>query len=113
MAVVGYAARVNPAAFGLSVTAFVRVGLRQQTEAAVATFEQAVLRLDAVQDCFMLAGDGDYLLRVVAADLADYEGFLRQGLHQIGGIASILTSFSIGSVKESPIYRASAHACPS
>lgn len=100
----GYAAEVDPAAYGLGVTGFVRVQLREQNERTVRAFEEAIRRLDYVQDCYMTAGDGDYLLRVVAVDLADYENFLRTKMHKIPGISSLSTSFTIGNVKVHSVF---------
>jgi len=105
-AIRGYTAQADPTTYGLSVTAFVRVSLREQNERTVTAFEAAIRRLDAVQDCYMLAGEGDYLLRVVAVDLRDYERFLRTELHLTPGIASISTNFCIGDVKTTPIFPA-------
>jgi len=57
-----------------------------------------------VLECFVMTGTSDYLLRVVVADLADYEGFVRRRLHPIGGIASIDSSFVYGVVKQTNVF---------
>lgn len=51
-----------------------------------------------------MAGASDYLLRVVVADLADYERFVRKRLHSIGCIGSIDSSFAYGVVKKTGIF---------
>ena len=50
-------------------------------------------------DCHVMTGQWDYLLRVMVADLRDYERFVRNELQRIGGIGSIDTSFAYGTVK--------------
>jgi DNA-binding Lrp family transcriptional regulator len=102
-AIRGYAAHVDEAAYGLPVTVFVRVSLARHTEEAVQQFEAAVARVDQVLECFVMTGVQDYLLRVVVADLPDYERFVRRRLHTIGGIASIDTSFVYGVVKRTSV----------
>ncbi|WP_185804974.1 Lrp/AsnC family transcriptional regulator [Pontivivens nitratireducens] len=102
-AIRGYAALVDEAAYGLPVTVFVRVSLARHTEEAVQQFEAAVARVDQVLECFVMTGVQDYLLRVVVADLPDYERFVRRRLHTIGGIASIDTSFVYGVVKRTSV----------
>ena len=85
------------------MTVFVRVSLARHTEEAVQQFEAAVARVDQVLECYVMTGVQDYLLRVVVADLPDYERFVRRRLHTIGGIASIDTSFVYGVVKRTSV----------
>ncbi|WP_341213366.1 Lrp/AsnC family transcriptional regulator [uncultured Limimaricola sp.] len=100
----GYAAIVDETAYGLPITAFVRVRLERHSEAAVGVFERKVRDIDAILDCYMMTGDDDYLLRVLVSSLQDYEVFVRQQLHQIGGIAAIETSFAYGTVKRGTVF---------
>lgn len=95
----GYTAVVDEAAYGLPITAFVRIRLERHTQAAVETFERKVRDIDAIIDCYVMTGDADYLLRVLVESLQDYEAFVRSRLHMIEGIASIDTSFAYGTVK--------------
>lgn len=95
----GYAARVDAKAYGLAVTAFVNVRLERHDEETVNRFEGEVMRMDEVHDCHVMAGQADYQLRVVVADLERYEQFVRDRLQRIGGLASIDTRFAYGTVK--------------
>jgi Lrp/AsnC family leucine-responsive transcriptional regulator len=52
-------------------------------------------------ECYLMTGSRDYLLRVVAQDLAAYERFLKQTLTRIDGVASIESSFALAQVKYS------------
>jgi DNA-binding Lrp family transcriptional regulator len=100
----GYTADVDAEAYGLPVTVFVRVSLTGHTENTVQQFEVQVSRLDQVLECFVMTGTSDYLLRVVVADLADYESFVRKRLHPIGSICSIDSSFVYGVVKKTGVF---------
>ena len=95
----GYTAVVDEAAYGLPITAFVRIRLERHSQAAIAAFERKVRDIDAIIDCYVMTGDADYLLRVLVESLKDYENFVRTRLHMIEGIASIDTSFAYGTVK--------------
>lgn len=103
-AIMGYSASIDAKAYGLPVTVFVRVSLTGHTESLVQQFEQDIRRLDQVLECFVMTGTSDYLLRVVVADLADYERFVRQRLHPIGSISSIDSSFVYGVVKKTNVF---------
>ncbi|WIY24295.1 Lrp/AsnC family transcriptional regulator [Parasedimentitalea psychrophila] len=103
-AIKGFSVEVDAAAYGLPVTVFVRVTLEHHTEDCVQKFEQNIRQVDEVLECFVMTGMSDYLLRVVVADLADYENFVRKRLHPIGGIASIDTSFVYGVVKKTNVF---------
>jgi Lrp/AsnC family leucine-responsive transcriptional regulator len=105
-AICGYSVSVDARAYGLPVNVFVRVSLERHTEEAVQHFESRVKAIDEVLECYVMTGLSDYLLRVVVADLDDYEKFVRKRLHPIGGIGSIDTSFVYGTVKKTGVFPA-------
>ena len=95
----GYTAIVDEELFGYPVTAFVSVRLENQTDWTLKKFEEGISTLVEVVDCWLVTGNRDYLLRVVAENLKTYEKFMREDLTKIKGIASIETNFALGSVK--------------
>ena len=99
----GYTAVVDQKAWGLPVTVFIRITLERHSDEAVEAFERAITDMSQVMDCWMMTGRADYLLRVIAADLDDYERFVRRDLHRAPGIASIDTSFAYGRVKRAQV----------
>ena len=99
----GYTALVDQKAWGLPVTVFIRIKLERHGDEAVQAFEQAIIEMPQVMDCWLMTGRSDYLLRVIAADLDDYEQFFRRKLQRVPGIASIDTSFAYGSVKHAQV----------
>ncbi|MDA0676202.1 MAG: Lrp/AsnC family transcriptional regulator, partial [Proteobacteria bacterium] len=64
----GYHAEVDAKALGFSVTVFALVGLSSQAEADLEAFEERVSGWPEVRECHMLAGETDFLLKIVAAD---------------------------------------------
>jgi Lrp/AsnC family leucine-responsive transcriptional regulator len=97
----GYSAMLDQEKVGLPVSVFVSIKLERQQEDELARFEHAVKDCPEVLDCYLMTGPRDYLLRVVAHDLADYERFLKETLTRIGGIANIESSFALREVKHS------------
>ncbi len=99
----GYTALLDQKRVGFPVSVFVSIKLERQGEDQLARFETAVRRCPEVQECYLMTGPRDYLLRVVARDLADYERFVKETLTRIDGIANIESSFALGQVKHSNV----------
>lgn len=97
----GYATVIDQTKVGLPVSVFVSIKLERQREDAMQRFEVAIRRWPEVVECYLMTGTRDYLLRVVARDLADYERFLKQALTRLDGVASIESSFALAQVKHS------------
>jgi DNA-binding Lrp family transcriptional regulator len=98
--IVGYRATVEPASVGLPENVFVSVGLSRQDQADLDAFEEAVRRVPEVMDCYLMTGDFDYLLRVVAAGAADYERIHRQHLTRLPSVARVHSSFALRVVQD-------------
>lgn len=97
----GYMARVDQKAVGLPVSVFISIKLVRQKEEDLNRFARAISKWDEVLECYLMTGNRDYLLRVVAADLVSYEAFLKNKLTRLDGIASIESSFALSQVKYS------------
>lgn len=104
--IAGYTAIVDQQAYGLPLTVFIRITLERHDFATVTAFERRVKEIDEIMDCYLMTGQRDYLLRVVAASLEGYEQFVRKVIHNIPGIASMDTSFAYGVVKHARSYPA-------
>lgn len=97
----GYGAQIDQEKVGLPVSVFISIKLERQREEALKRFEGAIRKCPEVVECYLMTGSRDYLLRVVAKDLADYERFLKDTLTRIDGVASIESSFALDQVKHS------------
>ncbi len=100
----GYAAMVDQEAYGLPVTVFLRIRLDRHSQDSVQVFEARIQDINEVLECHLMAGDWDYLLRVIVASLADYESFMRRRIHKIPAIASVDSSFAFGVVKRTQAF---------
>ena len=101
--IAGYSATVDQKAVGLPVSVFISIKLERQRSHELDAFGAAISRWPEVMECYLMTGQFDFLLRVVCADLAAYEQFLRERLTQVEGVASIESSFSLGQVKYSRV----------
>jgi Lrp/AsnC family leucine-responsive transcriptional regulator len=99
----GYSATVDQNAVGLPVSVFISIKLERQRAEELDRFGDAIAGWPEVMECYLMTGQFDFLLRVVCADLAAYEHFLRQKLTQVAGVSSIESSFSLGQVKYSRV----------
>ena len=97
--ITGYRAMIDEVALGFGVSVFVSVRLDRQIDSALATFEATIRTLPEVVDCWLMTGNRDYLVRVVTADLAEFESFLVGRLTKIPGVASIESSLPLRRVK--------------
>ena len=94
----GYATLVDQQAVNLPVNVFIQVTLEKQIEPALELFERQIREWPEVMECYLMTGDADYHLRVVTADLAQYERFLMDKLTRLDGVASIKSAFSLKQV---------------
>ncbi len=96
----GYSAIVDEAALGRSISVFISVSLEGQNSGAIATFERAIQASPLIRSCHMMAGDVDYLLRVVVADIAELTTFLDAVLRPLPGLKKISSAFALKAVVE-------------
>src|ERR1700740_2723826 len=98
----GYHAELDPAALGYAVAVFAHVGLNSQAEADLSAFEALVKQWDEVRECHMLAGETDFLLRVVARDWDAYQRFVTERLTAAPTVATVKSALAIRSAKSLP-----------
>jgi Lrp/AsnC family leucine-responsive transcriptional regulator len=95
----GYTALLDPALLDLATSVFVRVWLVGQDDQTVQGFIDSILALPHVVECHMMAGDCDFLLRVVARDLDAYRRFQAEKLARIEGVRSLKTDIPLQRIK--------------
>ncbi len=96
----GYQARINRRALGLTMTVIVHVGLNSQNEDVLKAFEAAVARAPSVVSCHLMSGEDDYLITVMARDLADFERIHKEQLSRLPGVARLKSSFVLRDVTD-------------
>jgi len=96
----GYRALIDPVRTGQAHVAFVQVTLSDTRARALDAFNVAVRALPEVDECYMIAGGFDYLLKVRTSDISDYRRVLGEGISALPNVASTSTFVAMESVKE-------------
>ncbi len=100
--ILGYHAEVNPEAVGYKIIAFVQIKLDSNSDTELRAFETRVEHWPQVRECYMLAGDYDFLLRVVARSWEGYQQFLTSELTAAPHVAQIKSSVGVRRAKFIP-----------
>lgn len=95
----GYTATLDRRQIGLGVLAFIRVKIDSHSEAEAEEFSRDVLKLSEVVACYSIAGDADFLLQVVAADLDSYADFAMAVVRRLPRIKEMQTTFVLKEIK--------------
>lgn len=91
----GYHADLNAKLLGYDLVVFAMVGLHSQAESDLQAFEKLVGGWPMVRDAYMLNGEIDFILKVVARDLNHFQTFLTTHLTPAPNVANVKTSLSI------------------
>ena len=98
----GYHADLEPKMLGFNVTVFAQVGLSSQAEPDLEGFEAMVRSWPEVCERHMLAGETDFVLKVVAADWDAYQRFLTTRLTVAPNVSHVKSALSIRTSKSEP-----------
>ncbi len=98
----GYHAELNADKLGAGLLVFVQVSLDKTTPDIFSRFRAALTHLDPVQECHMVAGGFDYLLKLRFGDMSSYREFLGKELASLPGILQTHTYFVMEEVKNTP-----------
>jgi Lrp/AsnC family transcriptional regulator, leucine-responsive regulatory protein len=98
--ILGFKAVLDPVKLGLDHVAFTEVKLSDTREAALKEFNTAVRKIKEVEECHMIAGSFDYLLKVRTADIRKYRHVLGEKISALPHVASSSTFVAMQTVKE-------------
>lgn len=98
--ITGYHAELSAQKLGLAHIAFVEIRLTETSEMALKTFNEAVRKISEIEECHMIAGGFDYLVKVRTRDISDYRRVLSEAISGLPYLASTSTYVSMESVRE-------------
>ena len=98
----GYHADINAEKLGYGVAVFAQVGLSSQAETDLREFEELAASWPQVRECHMLAGETDFLLKIVAEDWDDYQRFLTTKLTAAKNVSHVKSALAIRTSKSLP-----------
>jgi len=99
--ITGYIATLNPQYLGAALLVFIEVTLSRGEADVFEQFNKAVLRAEAIQECHLVSGDFDYLLKARVADMSAYRKLLAETLLTLPSIKETRTYVVMEEVKVS------------
>ncbi len=94
-----YVALLNPSEVGIDVVAFVSITVGRDQYRHLKEFEKTIVAFPEVLECYLVTGDYDYMLKVVAPDLQTFSSFLTKKLMQAPGIIRVKSAVTLSEVK--------------
>ena len=96
----GFRAILDPGKLGLEHVAFVEVTLSDTRERALKAFNTAVMKVPEIEQCHMIAGSFDYLLKVRTADIQSFRRTLGESITMLPHVANTSSFVTMEAVKD-------------
>lgn len=100
--ILGYHAKLDSNILGYNVVVFAQVGLENQNDEELRKFEEWIQTLQMVRECYITAGESDFLLKVVAKDWDHYQKFLTTELTAVPNVKHVKSLMAVKSSKYAP-----------
>ena len=97
--ITGRVTLLDPARAGFGLTVFALISFKVVDEATMNAFEEAVQAIDRIVECYSVTGPRDFLMRIVAEDVTEYEQLLKKQIIHLPGVASVDTIMTLSRVK--------------
>lgn len=98
--ITGYRAVLNPIKLGLEHVAFVEVKLSDTRDKALTAFNEGAVKIKEIEQCHMIAGGFDYLLKVRTENIADYRHVMGEKISALPHVSHTSTFVAMEAVKE-------------
>jgi DNA-binding Lrp family transcriptional regulator len=85
----GYSANISADSIGFNAIVYAFVRLTENSNSNADTFENEVKKLTEIQECSVISGSHDYLLKIISRDLLSYESFIKQSIGSLRCVSSI------------------------
>lgn len=92
-------ALLNPRSLGLQIHVLLSVSMVEHSDKVRQAFEEHVLGLPEVMECFSVSGDRDYVLQIISKDMESYNEFLNTKILHHPSVRSASSSFALRRVK--------------
>jgi len=98
--ILGYHARINYEQLQKAHIAFVQVVLSDTRASALENFNSEVSKLESIEQCHMIAGSFDYLLKVRTKNISQYRTILAEKISSLPNVSSTSTFVSMETIKD-------------
>ncbi len=95
-----YRAVLNSRKLGFQMMFFIQVSLYSQGEESIKAFEKAVANVPEVLECYLMAGNSDFLLQVICRDQEDFERLHKMLITRLPGVSQVHSNLRIRTLKE-------------
>ena len=99
----GYRALISPLRLGLTHVTYVEVRLSDTRERALAGFNSAVRAIPEVEECYMIAGGFDYLIKVRSRDMAHFRQVMGESLAALPNVQATSSYVAMEAVVEQSV----------
>ncbi|MEP5758719.1 MAG: Lrp/AsnC ligand binding domain-containing protein [Litoreibacter sp.] len=96
----GYKAQLNPAKLGLAQVGFVEIKLQDTQEGALQAFNTSIKSIDEVEQCHLITGRFDYLLKIRASSVPNFRKILSDKIASLPNVSHTSTHLVMDAVKE-------------
>lgn len=95
----GYVAKVNASKLGLKMMALIQIRMDRHTPERFDEFERTIKDYPQVQECILITGQtADYQVKVIVADMEEYQDFLLNKITPLPGVSDVHSSFVLRQV---------------
>ncbi|MGV8946192.1 MAG: Lrp/AsnC family transcriptional regulator [Lutibacter sp.] len=95
-----YTAVLDKEKAGFAIEVFCQVTLLVHSKDMINRFENAINKIDEVMECFHVAGNYDYLLKIIVKDMNSYQAFLKNKLSVLDSVSNVQSTFVMSSTKD-------------
>jgi len=95
-----YVALVNNEKVGKPILAIVEITMSDHSAGSIRAFQEAVQEIPEILECYHVAGEKDFILKIVAADIPDYERLAVTKIAVIPNIGRVSTMFVLSTKKQ-------------
>lgn len=95
-----YVAEINREKIGLDLVVFCQVTLQVHSKSLITRFENSVSKMPEIVGCYHIAGNFDYLLKIVTPNIKSYQLFLKNKLSVLESVSNVQSNFVMSAVKD-------------
>ncbi len=88
-----------------NTVAYTNVQLKEHAHSMLKSFEKSIVKFDEVMECHHMTGSYDYLLKLVVADMKEYQQFIVEKLSKLPNIGTVQSSFVMTEIKNELAYK--------
>jgi len=94
-----YVALVDREKVGKGLLVLCQISLKEQSHDKLKGFERSILKLEEIIECYYVAGNYDFLLKIVSENMTTYQNFVITKLSTLPNVANVQSTFIMSELK--------------